>query len=418
MKQSIKDNYSLASYQIEKELLLENFLHKSEQIIQHYRDNFNPYPMEVNEEFVQQAVLLQSVIIKSVEMIVNNYFQDKDVQLTIKLSDHQKELLQIASEREYMIGTIRPDFIFDINQTIKICEINARFCLNGFVLSNYLADYFCKRALKPSYNFHYFGQNIISTIGSFFIRDKPIRIIKASEKGYDIHLINYELKKEPYRMNIEIISPEMLTFNKGKIYANDIDCDQFILELHQHELLSLPTSILHHLIKETTYINDIRTILIAHDKRLLSVLCNPEIMSRYISLEEVKLLQKHIIFTMPINEKNTAYINYNPDLWVIKKSFSGKGDGVYFGKDTARELLSSILSETTDFYIAQHYIKQKKIEIFSIRERESIQLAEKYLVGMIMSFNHTVFGIGFFRAGSESIVNVFSGGEIIASQCS
>lgn len=45
-------------------------------------------------------------------------------------------------------------------------------------------------------------------------------------------------------MDIDIILPEMLTLKNGKLYANDIVCEQFILELHQHELLKIPKSIL------------------------------------------------------------------------------------------------------------------------------------------------------------------------------
>lgn len=172
------------------------------------------------------------------------------------------------------------------------------------------------------------------------------------------------------------------------------------------------------MIEQTTYINDIRTILIAHDKRLLSVLCDAKIMSKYITLAEVELLQKHIAFTTIIDKESQAYTSSNPDSWVLKKSRSGKGDGVYFGRDITSELLTSVLNDPTKFYVAQHYIKQKKFEILSLVESDRLQVVEKYLVGLIMSFNHTIFGIGFFRAGNKLIVNASGGGEIIAGQCS
>ena len=155
------------------------------------------------------------------------------------------------------------------------------------------------------------------------------------------------------------MTPNELQVSDDNLLFKGQKCEQFIIELHQDELLRLNDNFLEALIK-SNYINDLRTILIGHDKRLLSVFSSQEIMLRYISMEEFKILNKYIIQTyVPNNEINKKVIS-NKNYWILKKYGGGKGIGMYIGKIHSTELIKNILKNEYDDYIIQPYLFQKK----------------------------------------------------------
>lgn len=91
--------------------------------------------------------------------------------------------------------------------------------------------------------------------------------------------------------NVHFIRPDQLSICKdGKKLIirsksnEDLHIDQFLCELHQQEILSLPESILEVLVKSRNLVlvNDLRTILIGHDKRFLTLLSQDNFLSNII----------------------------------------------------------------------------------------------------------------------------------------
>src|SRR5205823_6187212 len=71
-----------------------------------------------------------------------------------------------------------------------------------------------------------------------------------------------------------------------------------VLELDRIELLDLAPDVLDRIIRNGSR-NDVRTLILVHDKRLLSVLCDPAIMRDYVDAATARLLTHHIIPTRP-----------------------------------------------------------------------------------------------------------------------
>lgn len=91
--------------------------------------------------------------------------------------------------------------------------------------------------------------------------------------------------------NVHFVRPDQLSICKnGKklIIRNksneNIHIEQFLCELHQQEILSLPESILEILVKSrnSVLINDLRTVMIGHDKRFLTLLSQDNFLSNLI----------------------------------------------------------------------------------------------------------------------------------------
>lgn len=102
--------------------------------------NFKHYGAWVNVILVDEQLCFQlkdchSLMIEVIPKLVNNFFIDPALQQIISLDEKTLSCLSLLKYKQYKIGFIRPDFIFDKNSQIKICEINARFPLNAFVLT-------------------------------------------------------------------------------------------------------------------------------------------------------------------------------------------------------------------------------------------------------------------------------------------
>jgi hypothetical protein len=187
-----------------------------------------------------------------------------------------------------------------------------------------------------------------------------------------------------------------------------------------------------------TCLNDIRTVLIAHDKRLLAVLGDGEIMGEYLPKEAVQLLQRHIvpsfIVGFGLHAGTVAEARAHRSDWLLKPSDGGKGIGIVFGRDCPSDeewhaLLddnsprsaspssaSSFSSSVPHRFILQRVVEQR---IFPIRTASKTSLvAEPMLVvGLLHCINDRFYGPGIFRASNPTnpIVNLSGGKGVLLS---
>ncbi len=393
----------------DKDKLLKSLSYKMS--FDRYGKNFNPYPIIFDDDVIEQIEEANNIIIIALDAIIKNYFHDKDVQSILKLSNKASILLEKCSKITYKLGSIRPDFLITTDNRIKICEINARFPFNGILVAQFLRDIYNKTGISDYVSINQYP-NIINLVLKNFDLSKPIIILRDREKGYDMNFLENILKENSKIKQKQIsLIPNELTVFDGKLLFKGQICEQFIIELHQDELLSLSDNFLEALVK-TNYINDLRTILIGHDKRLLAAFSKPEIMLRYISMEEFKILNKYIIQTyLPNNEINKEVVS-NKNNWVLKKYGGGKGVGMYVGKTHSAELIKNILKNECQDYIIQPYIFQKKVPIYT-KYNNNIDFANMYIVGFFANYNKNFLGAGFLRVSSGDIVNVSEQGGCI-----
>jgi len=87
---------------------------------------------------------------------------------------------------------------------------------------------------------------------------------------------------------------------------------------------------------------------------------------------------------------------------------------MYVGKENSLTELESIFNEQKKIYLAQPYVEQHLFKILSDGEDGRCNHKSMRLVGMILSFNTNLLGLGFFRGSCENIVNVSRyGGAIL-----
>lgn len=140
--------------------------------------------------------------------------------------------------------------------------------------------------------------------------------------------------------------------------------EQFAIECSQAELLAMDRDILAHIIT-CPHINDIRTIFLAHDKRMLSVLTTPDIMKNYLDPDEVNLLQSCVIDTYicGIHKEIVNIAKRERSNWIFKPNGGGKGIGIVFGREcSSDEQWAALLDDPAhSLFILQQVVTQQVV---------------------------------------------------------
>ncbi|KAL9655804.1 hypothetical protein ABK040_005031 [Willaertia magna] len=349
-----------------------------------FKNQMFKFPFVVNQSFIKQQEQIHNILFHCITKIVNHYFKSPKLQERLQIPTKIfNKLKNLKTEYNHSnVGTFRPDILLTEEPddhynkkeiVMKVCEINARFCLNAYLLGEKLNQWF--QSTNPILEKYFENDSFepfekLNNVTNIFFNEnqlnlqKPIGILKGREKGFDIHLFlnnlqqnlqnNNTLQNNLYinnnlQNNFILIEPNELQLNKenNKLIFKNQEIEQFILELHQDEILNLKDEILDYLIFNCKVVNDFRTIFIVHDKRFLGILFDKELMKEELLFEDeiVDLLQKIIVPTFHLkflnklenySLPNTLQQNYlqklEKDDWILKPYLFGKGEGIIFGE--------------------------------------------------------------------------------------
>ncbi|GAT25084.1 taurine catabolism dioxygenase TauD [Aspergillus luchuensis] len=204
---------------------------------------------------------------------------------------------------------------------------------------------------------------------SLFDHNLPLHLLKGDEHGIDIHMVVELLRtrfgissrfvlpndlrlvpnpedKDGYRLCCVVREGESqeterlssLIDHNGEILE---EIHQVGLELHQRELRALSPEMLRQI--SLRCFNDMRTILLVHDKRMLGIVMQEleSLVERnIITPAQAKTLNKGITETLlPGSSELDRFIEYckgSPELkneYILKPIRGGKGEGIVFGED-------------------------------------------------------------------------------------
>jgi hypothetical protein len=384
-----------------------------------YADKFSPYPLLLDEADMATFERLRGAIDRAIVQVVNAYADDPRLSAIIELPPSHLQLLARANRRTYQTGSFRPDLLLGSDGVWRVCEINARFPINGYLSSYYInrfvgnLDYLSGCGARPVSEMN----GLLDAILGHFSYNKPLILLRDIEKGMDTHLLAAELKQRG--LSLRVRKPSELTVRDGVIFDQGEVVDQFILELERDELLNMRPELFEAMANCPSYFNDMRTLLLAHDKRMLAILSDVDIMADYVDKTDQALLARHILPTYPASDSRIATGLRNcPEKWVLKRNSSGRGIDMLIGSECEIGLWRLTLMMETGDYTAQRYLHQRTLPVYTVEDGELRQRAMQ-VVAMLPGFNGQSFGPGFFRAGLDSIINVAGGrGEIIPAMLS
>ena len=203
---------------------------------------------------------------------------------------------------------------------------------------------------------------------------------------------------------------------------------QVVLQLNQKEIASLSTEMLQHLALHS--INDLRSIYLAHDKRMLSIV-REELEDlvhkhRVLTPRQADLLREGIVTTFrPGSAEIDDLVTQSQDSKTVKDNYiikpirSGMTQGIRLGEDMTAEEWESTLDSIQDpskavhtKCIIQHKIEQPTFDLF-VSEEKGVR--NTHVVGCYHAIDGRYSGLGVWRTGSGKLCSFDNGGMWIPS---
>ncbi len=377
-------------------------------------DAVSPLPFLVSDEHFALQKRLQKILCRTISRIVDNYPLDSRLEKLFNLPRQLRRIFNDLKGCDYQIGSYRPDFLHTESNDLLICEINARFPSNGFLFTHY-----CNQLLLPASA----RLNIMELLTRRFVTDAPVYLIKGREKGIDIHFLESELVQAGFE--VSFLSPEQVLAGaleaslKSSLESSTAPALNAVLELHQDELadnkMLEKLSILY---RKGSFYNDLRSIFLAHDKRMLAAFHRDDLLEDYCDKDDRAFLKDHVVATYEAADHKIAREAIaDKNNWLLKPSLFGKGEGIVIGKNCDHRVWEKQIEEAgRGAYVLQRFIKQRSFAVCKNYHSNSdtINFQEMKVVGTMLCFDDVFLGPGIYRASASEIINVANGGSILA----
>lgn len=281
----------------------------------------------------------------------------------------------------------------------------------------------------------------------------PLDILKDEEPGVDIHLYAHYARRH-LDQQVRFITPadlRLIPCNRspcghklcclvdsqspieGDRFRNEAgelleEIHQVELELHHHELLNLGYEMLQNI--SLRCFNDMRTLLLVHDKRMLGLVLE-EIDSflarKVLTSEEASLLEQGLCDTiLPGSARLAQLIDQCrlqcvlKDKYLLKPARGGKGEGIIFGQNMSpeswiarlEELASPSLSAQGTTYVIQRRVRQATYEVLL---KEATEVQQLPVVGTYHAIHGEFLGIGIWRSSPGPVCTLSQGGSWMCS---
>jgi hypothetical protein len=369
-------------------------------------DTFSAIPVVVKPQYLAQMDRLCQVLNKALVNIVQAYFTDERIRAIYDLDEEMEGILRVAAEKPYTVGLYRPDLLQDESGQARICEIGARYPINGWMISYYL-NLICRNLeVIPREELQAVpGQlEFLQTLYDTFNASKLIILVHDNEKGTEVFNLLNEFDKKG--LSSISASPTDFKLHNGQVTLNNKAVSQFILEMDREELRKFSPDILHYIIRNGTYFNDVRTLILVHDKRVLAALYDESIMADYLSEEDYLFLRPFLIPTFTLSQAaKREEVIHSKQNWLLKQNSGGRGIDIYVKDECTPQAWADVVDNRWPEYMVQRYVQQQQ---FHYMKNPDINI-----VGMLLCYNDRSFGPGLFRGAAGCVVNVHNGRAVI-----
>ncbi|KAF9893973.1 hypothetical protein FE257_008944 [Aspergillus nanangensis] len=400
-----------------------------------------PRPILIADQHKEQLFKLHSALSTAITDIVERWWTDADARFPARMPLGPDFLVE-----EALAGAEVENF--------RITEINGRFSFNGFMHQAYgqasldclgLRENGAVAATDPA--------ELLCGLLELFNPDLPLHLLKGQELGIDIHMVidflhrqlgtrprlvtPADLRVLPDPQNTDQLklycivkdsagpvnasSPQPITIDGETVE----EVHQVGLELHQHELFGMPREMLRQL--SLRCFNDLRTILLVHDKRMLGVVKQeiPSLVARRIlTLAQGEMLERGIADTIlpgsaELNDLIQGSIQGNAELreeYLLKPIRGGKGAGIVFGDEmdpsewvhALERLRTPSLEAGATTYVVQRRVHPRLYEVVL---KSGGDQGYYPLIGTYHAVHGRCLGFGIWRSSPQRICAVSNGGS-------
>lgn len=315
--------------------------------------------------------------------VVRRYGEDERIRAIYALPPELDDILRRAAPRHYRVGWYRPDVIFDREGTTRICEIGARYSMNGWMVS---------RALSKGHTDFWTDLCAPYTPGS------TLALVHRKEPGGEVDCLSDHLQRTGVRFLS--VKPEEMELRDGRLTARGTVLDRLILQMDRTELLCFQPAVLDRLMESGDYFNDVRTLILVHDKRVLAVLSDGSIMREAMPGDLYAELQPHLIPSFCIGSADEAerFLEQDGD-WIAKQNSGGRGIGTLVRSRCSADEWAGLIRGDWPSLMFQPYLDQ----LDYVEAETGLTI---HMVGMLLCRDDICYGNGVFRGSDEAVINL------------
>jgi hypothetical protein len=362
---------------------------------------FASVPAVVDAAHLTALERLAQLLDAALRAIVARYFVDSRIRAIYRLPESLNRILRQSHDRPYRVGYYRPDFVYDTAGQPRICEIGARYPLNGWMVSRLAAEAYGPAAerlgLRTQIGQHAFLRDLLT----LHPPGSTVAMVHEREAGTELFQLREALRRQG--TDFVQVAPGRLGAVRGRLTVDGRPIDRAILELDRSELTMIADDVLAALLDGEAYFNDVRTLILVHDKRVLAVLWDEAIMRDYLPANDLAALRPYLIPSWaPASLKEAESLQTRPENLIAKRNSGGRGLGtvVRDGSDLAQwwDLVRGHWTE----YMFQSYLPQRAF----VSPDDDSGEARIHLVGMQLCRDALSCGLGVFRGSDQAVINL------------
>ncbi|CAP97475.1 hypothetical protein EN45_102970 [Penicillium chrysogenum] len=425
-----------------------------------------PCPVLTTQRHDDDMRNLHLALKSAIEDIIKRWWTDREARFPLRMPleseeedllrwlDSNRDLLPLWNERQ---GSWRPDFLVEKDdagiEVFRICEINARFCWNGYMHAGFGQDSLSAFNLGSRGLVHTVeGETILGGLLDLFDSKIPLHLVKSEEHGIDIAMF-IEFAQKRLGIKPRLITPDTLrlipdasqsgkegyklcclaegdaigtiTTESGEIVE---EIHQISLELHQREINALDPEMRRQI--SLRCFNDMRTILLAHDKRMLGLVLeelNDLVCRNVITSKQAEWLRRGLAHTiLPGSTALDGFIEnckasdvFQTD-YLLKPIRDGKGAGILFGDEVDHSEWLALLEPLRcprlrpgkTLYVVQRKVHQP---YYDVPLGSKAKLERCHMVGTYHAVNGHYLGLGVWRCSPGRLCAVSNGATWMCS---
>jgi hypothetical protein len=351
-------------------------------------------------------------------------------------------------------GNWRPDLLLPLDgqESFKICEINAKYPFNGIDLAALFYQALASPEIKPPFlDTAADGDRLFESIFAIFNPDQPIHFLQSKafiETRKNVMTAFMDFAERRTAMRPRAVTPEELRLVRDPtsktgfaLYCTSDQLgslpsvqqngetlekvSQIGLQLTGNEYQPLDPEIRHHL--GLYGVNDVRSMLLVQDKRLLGILHQEldGLVKKHdvLTEEQAELLRRRVIPTIIPGSKELQQLlrqhqkgTISKDDYLLKPVRGSRGEGIMFGDELNDFEWEAILNDLQNpsicpertLYVIQPVVTQVEKELFL---DEEIGQQRCQLVGSYHAVNGEFVGLGAWRVvcSSQRTCNMATG---------
>lgn len=334
------------------------------------------------------------------------------------LSAREEAVLEMQERYPFRAGTFRPDYIIGSDGVLRICEITSRFFAHGIFMT-YHSTVAGRRFLEgrreacggetacpagpaaasiPEEALSFEEERLTELLRHLLaLTDgfESIYVFKSADKTSAIAM--YKAFFESFGKRVTVLEADEVESRRSEWEGSFL-----ISALNQKDLLGYSLDTLRAMV-DGGIVNDMRTVLLLHDKRFLKYWFDDDFTRECLSAEDAAFLRSHAIATfgpLPADAEAFERARTDKDGWILKPATLGKSENVHAGVMTSPEEWESFFAQPLGGCILQPFVDQRHYRL--VWEGNEY---EEYICGMMLCLDDRYYDSGLVRSSSAPVTN-------------